>query len=83
MLQPRGLTEASNHCIEGRLHSGDVTFARSDGNLTYMVCVAPERDLLIAKTHSMYERMLLYMLYLCCVTGTDPAVLRTEAVALA
>ena len=39
--------------------------------------------LLIAKTHSMFERMLLYMLYLCCVTGTDPAVLRAEAVALA
>jgi hypothetical protein len=36
---------------------------------------------LIAKTHSMCERMLLCMLYLCCVTGTDPAVLRAEAVA--
>jgi hypothetical protein len=35
--------------------------------------------LLIVKTHSMFERMLLYMLYLCCVTGTDPAVLRAEA----
>jgi hypothetical protein len=30
----------------------------------------------------LFERMLLYMLYLCCVTGTDPAVLRAEAIAL-
>jgi hypothetical protein len=30
----------------------------------------------------MFERMLLYMLYLCRVTGTDPPVLRAKATAL-
>jgi hypothetical protein len=43
----------------------------------------PELGKTLSTTIRLFERMLLYMLYLCCVTGTDPAVLRAEAVALA